>query len=344
MEENGQVHRVVGGTPAEGSLTWSVAALYVDGAYECTGVLVGPNHILTAGHCSAGIDEAVWVDGVRTPVFRRSSHPGWLGGLDAQVLTVGGPNGVGLPAVPIALRCGREALQDGVVGTVMGYGAQVTSGQQEEVPILMAADVPLIDVACDDPGRGCRTDVEEGSELIAGGDGVDACPGDSGGPLFVDGMLAGTVSRGTLLGRTTCGDGGIYVQAHALASWLMREGVQLQAPACAGEPFLPAVPAKELYADVWQGISLPEVPGATVEPVALSQGLKVRQRDHGWQVRASEALVDEGARVALHVASPAGDDVVEGVWSVMPDDGACQTGPGAGLALGLFAALCLRRR
>jgi hypothetical protein len=67
-----------------------------------------------------------------------------------------------------------------------------------------------------------------GVEMVAGGK-VDTCKGDSGGPLLVrstegDWQLAGITSRGLdPLSPDRCGNGGIYMRADTIATWLTQK-------------------------------------------------------------------------------------------------------------------------
>jgi secreted trypsin-like serine protease len=54
--------------------------------------------------------------------------------------------------------------------------------------------------------------------------GVDTCPGDSGGPLYLPTafgtFLAGTTSRGYATDQTACGMGGIYERPDHVVDWI----------------------------------------------------------------------------------------------------------------------------
>src|SRR5258708_1234523 len=44
-------HAVVGGTPADGAVRQSLVMVLAEGGVACSGVLVAPQAVLTAGHC-----------------------------------------------------------------------------------------------------------------------------------------------------------------------------------------------------------------------------------------------------------------------------------------------------
>ena len=61
-------------------------------------------------------------------------------------------------------------------------------------------------------------------ELGAGGAGVDTCPGDSGGPLYLPTpfgtFVAGLTARAYANAQTSCGGGGIYERPDHVIDWI----------------------------------------------------------------------------------------------------------------------------
>uniref|UniRef100_A0A182QTY3 trypsin n=1 Tax=Anopheles farauti TaxID=69004 RepID=A0A182QTY3_9DIPT len=96
---------------------------------------------------------------------------------------------------PIALPEQDEAIEDGTLTTVSGWGN--TQSASESNAVLRAANVPTVNQAeCSDAYStfGGITD-----RMLCAGykqGGKDACQGDSGGPLAADGKLVGVVSWG----------------------------------------------------------------------------------------------------------------------------------------------------
>jgi len=197
----------------------------------CTGTLVTPEVVLTAGHCLADIEDE---DEIRVLFGQDLSelpqtaihatdfgvHPDFCAdcGLDIHdygYIVIGAeytdPDGVIPPIVDQSewddmMRIGEEV-------TLVGYGVNPDAesitmgiGQKRKVETQISKWSPA------------------GLEFFAGGDNRDSCQGDSGGPAFVtneDGelRLAGITSRGS----DPCGNGGLYGVPYPALAWLADE-------------------------------------------------------------------------------------------------------------------------
>jgi len=221
---------VLGGQPAPAG-KWPEVAAVMDGDEAfCTGTLIAPRVVLTAGHC---------VDGPGTPTDVKlgatdSAGPGeviaieeaveflnWENSYDIAVLILAEPSTI--EPRKVATTCvTRESLVNGAPITLVGFGATTEEGDDPNT-LLMEGQAAVVDVACS--GGGCQPAVSPGGEFIAGGQGVDSCFGDSGGPVYLqslhDGIvLAGVVSRALDDAEPPCGSGGIYVRPDDLLSWI----------------------------------------------------------------------------------------------------------------------------
>jgi hypothetical protein len=218
--------RIVGGVPihefpdcvAVGSAT----------RWCCTGTLVAPDVVVTAGHCfKPGCNDRVFVgtdvtrpgDGRVIGVRDRATHPSYKPPRrqdDIAVLLLK-ERVVDVAPRPIAK---TSALGKARSVRVVGYGNTDIYGSTG-YGIRRMVDVPL---ATNDP----RFGGDPKSEFVAGAPFLDrdSCSGDSGGPAYVSSngrwLLAGATSRATASSVRTCGDGGIYTLVPAYQDWLAK--------------------------------------------------------------------------------------------------------------------------
>ncbi len=241
LPDNGNEDGVTGGSPAARGTWPDVAAIYFGNEVGCTGVLIAPDVVLTAGHCAAGIT-AVKLDtidfqrsGERIAARKVVAYPKWARTYDLALVFLEEKSTVE-PRV-IAQSCVLdEWLATGASVAVVGYGATDKWGEVYGTS-LQEGYTEVQDPDCTDLQSGCNKKVSPSGELGAGGGGVDACLGDSGGPLYLetdDGFyLVGITSRGYDDARLPCSEGGIYVRPDAVVDWIEEEiGAELPEPAC----------------------------------------------------------------------------------------------------------------
>lgn len=221
---------IVGGDRADADEFVNVVAI-VAGTGLCTGTVVAPKLVITAGHCLADLPS------------------------DAQVAVFYGDQLVQTQGVPaqswgahpdFCATCQEDIYDYGYVVTRDAFNppfAELITTQEEwDETMTLGAEVTLVGFG-EDPNvtgmealgvkRKVTTTIsrfsEEGLEFFAGGNDRDSCQGDSGGPAFItlpDGttLLAGITSRGS----DPCGSGGYYGTPYPALCWIREEsGIDL---------------------------------------------------------------------------------------------------------------------
>ena len=254
--------KIFGGTPVtEGAWTNVVGLAFRHGTeffIECTGTVIAPRLVLTAGHC---LDEFIDDSG---PQLR----PGFSWD-DLAVIPGNGFEGGAIPADTTVVRAISGFVHEQLRALPRGnadMGLLVLTSDLTVVHEVTAPSyVPLLSGinetqrltakgheatmvgfgAREDQGRGVKYEVatafagREGAEALLGGNGKDSCNGDSGGPVFVRAavdaqnrspgagpwFLGGVVSRGINL---ACGSGGIVTLTPDYLCWIeQKTGIDL---------------------------------------------------------------------------------------------------------------------
>jgi secreted trypsin-like serine protease len=232
---------IVGGGPASPGEYPSVAKITF-GAFGCTGTLIAPDRVLTAGHCgsitgASGVGTpAAWPaplinvtiggtrsgEGERVPVSSVVVHPNYLAtkGHDISILKLSRASTMAPTKVAGSGETGLWAA--GTLETIVGWGATSENGSSPST--LQEAQVPITtDAYC----AGAYSDFDARTMVCAGypQGGVDTCQGDSGGPMFGGGRVVGATSFGTGCARP--GKPGVYAR---IGDTLLREWIRGQAP------------------------------------------------------------------------------------------------------------------
>jgi secreted trypsin-like serine protease len=221
---------IVGGSKApEGKWPDVAAVLFKDTGtdqQECTGTLVAPTVVITAGHCNdTSLDNVLLGTtslaggGEVIAVTKRIEYPNSQSSEDITMLVLG----KAAAETPRAIATGWAKIDivNGAAVQFVGYGA--TDTQAMDYPTdLMEVMSSITDYDCA-AADGCYPAARPDGELAAGGGGIDTCNGDSGGPMYLltsyGNFLAGVTSRSFDNSVNPCGDGGIYVRPDKIIDW-----------------------------------------------------------------------------------------------------------------------------
>ena len=193
---------IVGGAPpSPGGIALAVVTIVGSGGTFCSGALIAPKLVLTAGHCvQPGTDyRVVEYDAGHKPqlktVRRAVAHPGFSmqsilahrASADVALLELDSPTRDGVPA---ALGVPHLPLDAGGGFTIAGIGVTIRgdgrSGGVVRTASLIATGKPgTLQIRLVDPAT-------QGTKP-----GLGACTGDSGGPLFEQ-QAAGQVIVGVI--------------------------------------------------------------------------------------------------------------------------------------------------
>uniref|UniRef100_H3CAT7 Vitamin K-dependent protein C n=1 Tax=Tetraodon nigroviridis TaxID=99883 RepID=H3CAT7_TETNG len=236
---------MVGGEVGKkGESPWQVLLLNAAGRFHCGGVLIDESWVLTAAHClensrtfrvRLGDYERLRSEGseVTLKVAKAFKHPLYnrrLADNDISLLRLETPAPLSDYIVPICLpgrRLAQQVLQrNGTMTVVSGWGKEDLQSSKFS-SALNVIKVPLVDT---DVCQQTMTHNVTTNMLCAGvvGQRMDACEGDSGGPMV-------TLYRRTwfLLGLVSWGEGcgdldklGIYTKVSNYLDWInqVREG------------------------------------------------------------------------------------------------------------------------
>jgi len=226
--------RVIGGRPVAKGQFLDCVAVGNDHQWGCTGTLIAPNVVVTAGHCATFATRVffgndVTKQGKITAVKKSVPHPEYRTGKsksDLMVLLLD-ERVENIESRPLAT---TEVIDAATDGRVVGFGNTDPTGtfgygikRQVDVPVASPACMGTLDGQADAAAYGCMA----GLEIVAGKPLLkkDSCTGDSGGPFYVESgpgkwAIAGATSRATNSAADDCGDGGIYVRLDRYRDWI----------------------------------------------------------------------------------------------------------------------------
>ncbi|MBM4252826.1 MAG: trypsin-like serine protease [Deltaproteobacteria bacterium] len=232
-----------------------------DGAYEsfCTGVMLTPEFLLTAAHCSLGPDglpslpESVAVvasdndpessRAVRHEVAAITIESGYSHGAgdddedDSGIVKPGNARDIAvwqlrdpIPGVITASLLAASdldaAFADAAPIVIMGYGKQARREKRYVKHNLHMAETKYFEHLGADPQDFSEHSEDIGgrttTEFYAGAEGLpDTCNGDSGGPAFVKSASGRLLLAGvTSRGLPSCDRGGVYTLVPAYLDWI----------------------------------------------------------------------------------------------------------------------------
>lgn len=229
---------IIGGTPATIDAYPFLMQVGTENVQQCGGTLVTPTKVVTAAHCvwSAYLfDQPKYVLGGRTERLGNTSLPSddgtqmlvsdiWVhpdyddetNFADIAVLTL--PEEMPYPSLPFAAPTDTQLYAPGTTARIMGWGWTSYPGSTSDV--LLTAEVPVVsDADCETAYADHEGERFDAATMVCAGfpeGGVDSCRNDSGGPLVIDGVLAGIVSWGE--GCALPGKPGIYTQVSAFSA------------------------------------------------------------------------------------------------------------------------------
>jgi secreted trypsin-like serine protease len=242
---------VVGGTAVPPGQMRAVANVSIGGSFGCTGSLIAPRWVMTAGHCGSAtgaLTEGLVPSQIAFPPDQyrvaldsvyADGHGGESHAVDKVVVDTdyGVQNGTGsdvslleladaskVPPLKIAAVGERALWKPGSLATIAGFGTTSESAA-DPPPQMQQAQVPIVaddECAKDYPG-GLSEAADDGSfdpkTMLCAGypkGGKDTCQGDSGGPLLVPtaGHKAWRLAGATSFGKgcAEAGKPGVYAR------------------------------------------------------------------------------------------------------------------------------------
>jgi len=212
---------IVGGTSPDPALASGVVRIVTVAGALCSGTVIAPSWVLTAGHCIedratvsgggttlTGLTWSIGATGLRHPFY--TSSPSLLR-YDFGLYQLDTPAPVVSPA-PLADYADTQSWAAGSPSRTLGWGVP-GSGLPPSDVLLQASMTVVDDRQCDENDTIIGAIFDPGTSLCTYAPNVSGCNGDSGGPLFTQ-----QAGRWVQVGLTSYGPAGCWL--HTVAAWM----------------------------------------------------------------------------------------------------------------------------
>uniref|UniRef100_A0A8C7FWF3 trypsin n=1 Tax=Oncorhynchus kisutch TaxID=8019 RepID=A0A8C7FWF3_ONCKI len=227
--------RIVGGyAPAPHSIKYIVSIQSTRGQHFCGGSLINIYWVLTAAHCTIGVEQIMIVAGDYSVSMYEGTeqffipqllipHPQYnkiTNNADIMLIKLKAPVYLNSYVSIAPLPRQSASVAEGRLCRVSGWGFTSSSGGQ--IPSsLRTVKLPIVSTAKCNSSESFNGNIT--SNMICAGYSAgrqDACKGDSGGPLVCEGRIYGVVSWG--MGCADAKYPGVYTAVSKYRRWIDR--------------------------------------------------------------------------------------------------------------------------